>query len=124
MEAENAIRALSALANDHRLAAFRILVRAGPTGLSATQLATEAGIGATTLSFHMKELERAGLVLSWRDGRFIRSAIKVDAMRELIQFLIDDCCQGRPELCSSDLFTARVACCDPLPAKTRRRSTP
>lgn len=114
----DAVRALSALAHPHRLAVFRLLVRAGPTGVSAGVLATAAGIAASTLTFHLKELERAGLIETRRDGRFIRSALNVPVMRELIAFLTDDCCAGRPDLCGVSSETESGveedgACCSP-----------
>ena len=99
MKDTDAIRALAALANPHRLALFRALVRAGGNGMSAGELALAAGIPASTLTFHTKELERAGLTVTRREGRFIRSALDETAMRELISFLTQDCCAGRPDLC-------------------------
>lgn len=99
MDEEAAIKALSALASPPRLALFRALVRAGDEGLSARELALAAGIGPTNLTFHTKELERAGLIRSWRDGRRVISALNVGVMRELLMFLSEDCCGGRPELC-------------------------
>lgn len=94
-----AVRALAALANPHRLAVFRALVRAGDGGLSAGALAAVAQVPASTLTFHTKELERAGLILARREGRFIRSALNAATMRSLIAFLTEDCCAGRPDLC-------------------------
>jgi ArsR family transcriptional regulator len=118
MNDTDAIRALSALAHPHRLAVFRLLVRAGPTGVSAGALATSTGIAASTLTFHSKELERAGLIETRREGRFIRSALNVPVMRDLIAFLSEDCCAGRPDLCGVRSETASVqdeeaACCSP-----------
>jgi DNA-binding transcriptional ArsR family regulator len=111
MDPQQAVRALGALAQAHRLAIFRLLVRAGPSGLTAGELAAAAGIGATSLSFHMKELERAGLVRSWRQGRFVRSAAHLDGIRSLIAFVVEDCCEGRPELCGGGIAAAaRVSC--------------
>lgn len=103
MNSDEAIRALAALAQEHRLAIFRLLVKAGPDGLAAGEIGERIGIGPTGASFHLKELDRAGLVEARRQGRFIRYAFKVDTMRGLLAFLTRDCCQGRPELCG-DLF--------------------
>lgn len=111
MDETKAVRALAALAHSHRLAIFRALIQAGPSGLSAGEVARAVGIGATTLSFHMKELDRAGLVRTWRVGRFVRSSVEVEAVRRLFGFLIDDCCQGRPELCGGGLIASAAACC-------------
>ncbi|MDX2309289.1 MAG: helix-turn-helix domain-containing protein [Hyphomicrobium sp.] len=113
MEQAGAIRALGALANNHRLAIFRALVRAGEDGLSASELALAAGIGATNLTFHTKELERAGLIRTWREGRRIRSALEIETMRTLMSFLFDDCCGGRPELCGPRTVSAQACCPTP-----------
>ena len=120
MKDEDAVRALAALANTHRIALFRALVRAGPDGVSAGDLARGARIPPSTLTFHLKELERARLIQSWRDGRFIRSALSVPAMRDLIAFLTDDCCAGRPDLCgavtsmtSAATSDGNAGCCPP-----------
>ena len=67
--------------------------------MPAGEIAERLGIGATNLSFHLKELDRAGLLHSTREGRFIRYAIHVDGMRELLTYLTEQCCRGRPELC-------------------------
>lgn len=123
MNDTDAVRALAALASPHRLAVFRALVRAGDEGLSAGELAAVAGIAASALTFHSKELERAGLIETRREGRFMRSALNVPVMRGLISFLADDCCGGRPDLCGvpslpRDLTSAGEACCsDPLKTK-------
>lgn len=101
MEHTDAVRALSALAHEHRLAIFRRLVAEGPNGLAAGDIARSVGIGATSLSFHMKELDRAGLVHSWRDGRFVRYAVHIEGMRQLLSFLTEECCEGQPELCGA-----------------------
>ncbi|NJM34182.1 MAG: helix-turn-helix transcriptional regulator [Rhodomicrobium sp.] len=104
MDVNEAINALSALAQEHRLAIFRLLVKAGPDGLPAGEIGGRIGIGPTSASFHLKELDRAGLIDARREGRFIRYAFNAGAMRRLLTFLTEDCCQGRPELCG-DLFS-------------------
>ncbi len=124
MEDTEAVRALAALANPHRLAVFRALVRAGGAGLSAGELAAVAGIAASALTFHTKELERAGLIETRREGRFIRSALNVPVMRSLISFLADDCCAGRPDLCGvvAEAFpnpSEDMTCCA-QPTKTKK----
>ncbi len=103
-----AVQALSALANEHRLRIFRTLVAVGPTGLRAGELARRLGIGATSLSFHLKELDRAGLLIATRQGRNIVYAVQIDGVRELLTFLTEDCCQGRPELCGETFAAAHV----------------
>jgi len=101
MEHSDAVRALAALAHEHRLAIFRRLVAEGANGLAAGDIARSADIGATNVSFHMKELDRAGLVRSWREGRYIRYAVHVEGIRQLLSFLTEKCCEGHPELCGA-----------------------
>ena len=96
-----AVQALAALANEHRLRIFRTLVAVGPTGLRAGDLAQRLGIGATNLSFHLKELDRAGLLIASRQGRNIVYATRIEGVRELLTFLTEDCCLGRPDLCGA-----------------------
>jgi DNA-binding transcriptional ArsR family regulator len=106
MEHSDAVRALAALAHEHRLAIFRRLVAEGPNGLSAGAIAHSVDIGATSVSFHMKELDRAGLVCSWREGRYVRYAVHIEGMRQLLSFLTEKCCEGRPELCGAAVAAA------------------
>jgi DNA-binding transcriptional ArsR family regulator len=94
-----AVQALSALAQGTRLAVFRILVKAGSDGLSAGEIAREVGVIPNTLSSHMTILASASLVEARRSGRSIIYSANYVRMNGLIQFLIDDCCGGRPELC-------------------------
>lgn len=101
MDQVKAVAALSALAHDTRLSIYRLLVKAGPTGMNAGDIGRVVRVGATALSFHFKELLHAGLVHSWREGRYVRYAVEVDAMRGLLGFLTEDCCNGRPDICSS-----------------------
>lgn len=104
------VTALAALAHQHRLRIFRLLVKQGPAGMPAGQIAERVGISATNMSFHLKELDRAGLLRSTRQGRFIRYAIDVDGMRQLLTYLTEECCQGRPELCGSAFVAASKLC--------------
>lgn len=118
MDNENAIRALAALAQEHRLAIFRRLVASGEVGQTAGQLADAAGIAPQGLSFHVKELERAGLVTAEREGRYIRYRLATPRMRDLITFLLEDCCGGRPELCGG--LSVSSSTCRPAPVKGSR----
>ncbi|NIZ03907.1 ArsR/SmtB family transcription factor [Thalassospira lucentensis] len=99
METSNAISALGALAQEHRLAAFRLLVRAGKDGIAAGELARQTTVAHNTMSSHLAILSQAGLITATRQGRSIIYRMVPDVMRDLLGFLADDCCQGRPELC-------------------------
>ena len=101
---------LSALAHEQRLSIFRLLVRKGPTGLPAGSIAKAVGASPTAASFHLKELERAGLIRSTRQGRSIIYALHVDAIRQLLTYLTEDCCQGHPEMCAAPVNAARNLC--------------
>lgn len=121
MDEKQIVAALAALAQEHRLRIFRLLVAHGPSGMPAGEIADTIGIGATNMSFHLKELDRAGLLHATRQGRFIRYAIHVDGMRELLTYLTEQCCQGRPELCG-DVFRRTVNACEPARKKKRARA--
>ncbi len=110
MQEQDAVSALSALAHEHRLRIFRLLVIAGPSGVPAGNIAEEIGISPTSTSFHLKELDRSGLVTATRQGRFIRYAVHVEGMRQLLAYLTEDCCQGQPELCGSTVSGSRTVC--------------
>ncbi len=94
MEKQIAISALSALAQETRLDVFRLLVRAGPEGLPAGSVGGALGLPSATLSFHLKELKSAGLVRCERLGRSRIYSTDLDAVQELVQFLLQNCCQG------------------------------
>jgi len=94
MESIDAVRALAALAQPHRLAAFRQLVVAGHTGLTPGVLAERLTMPAPTLSFHLKELLHGGLVSQERDGRNLIYRARFDQMQALVGFLTDNCCGG------------------------------
>ena len=104
-----AVSALAALAHGDRLAAFRMLVRAGPDGMASGGIAEALSIPATRMSFHLTTLERAGLLRSWRDGRRILYAASYGHMRQLLAFLTEDCCSGNPEICG-DLAPIPASC--------------
>lgn len=94
MNTATAVAALAALAQETRLAVFRLLVEAGPAGLAAGEIGERLGIPANTLSFHLKTLQQAGLLGSRQEGRFIFYAARYAAMDDLIAYLTDNCCQG------------------------------
>ncbi len=109
MEINDAIEGFAALAQETRLAAFRLLVEAGPAGLPAGDVARALSVPHNTLSSHLAQLTRAGLVTARRDGRQMIFAADFDGMRGLIAFLIEDCCRGRPEACAPLLDAAMCA---------------
>ena len=112
MEPKTAIKRLSALAQESRLAVFRLLVKAGPDGVAAGDIARSLQITPNTLSAQLNVLGNAGLLRSRRDGRSIIYAADYQGMSELLVYVTEDCCQGRPEICTPLAGVAnRVACC-------------
>lgn len=95
MKITDATQALAALAQETRLAIFRLLVEAGPEGMNAGAIAEAVGIPAATLSFHVAQLARAGLVAARQESRFIYYSANFTAMDDLIAFLTDNCCGGK-----------------------------
>jgi DNA-binding transcriptional ArsR family regulator len=110
MDVNSAIDALSALAQPTRLAAFRLLIREGPAGLLAGEIASRLRVLQNTMSTNLAVLERAGLVRGQREGRAIRYRSDIPGMRGLLAYLMEDCCQGRPELCG-DLMSVKKRKC-------------
>lgn len=105
MQSENAVRALGALAQDHRLAAYRQLVQAGPEGIAAGTLAERLGLPASSMSFHLAQLGNAGLVTQQRRGRSIIYSADYAAMGRLMAYLTENCCGGAS--CAPDAQTER-----------------
>lgn len=120
MESKTAIDRLSALAQPARLDVFRLLVRAGPDGIAAGEIAAALGQAPNTLSSQLNVLSAAGLILGTREGRSIRYAVRPEALSELIVYLMEDCCGGRPEICAPVEAAARAACCPPAKPKARK----
>ena len=110
METEPAILALAALAQSTRLEAFRLLVRHEPGGLPAGEIANHLAIPANTLSSHLGVLTRAGLIRSERRSRSIIYRVDLDRLRDLVLFLLKDCCGGRADLCEP-LLAELAPCC-------------
>lgn len=94
MDSPAAVSALAALAQEHRLAIFRLLIQAGEEGLAAGAIAERLGIPASSLSFHLAQLNRAGLVGQERQGRSIRYRADYAAMNGLVSYLLENCCAG------------------------------
>ena len=111
MESEPAILALSALAQSTRLEAFRLLVRHEPNGLAAGEISDRLAVPPNTMSAHLGVLSRAGLVTSERRSRSIVYRADLDRVRDLVLFLLQDCCEGRADLCQP-LLAALAPCCD------------
>ncbi len=112
MEERQALSVFAALSQETRLRIVRLLVVAGEDGLPAGAIAEQMGTSASTMSFHLKELEQAGLVRSRRESRSIIYTAEYDALSGLIRFLMEDCCAGRPEVCEPALAAA-ANCCEP-----------
>ncbi len=96
MKSNLIVNALGALAQESRLAVFRLLVQAGPTGLSAGKISATTGIPPSSLSFHLKELSHADLVSSRNEGRFVIYSASFSRMNELLAYLTENCCGGNP----------------------------
>ncbi len=115
MEPHAAIKRLSALAQDARLAVFRLLVKGGREGIAAGEIARTLGITPNTLSAQLNVLSNAGLVTSRREGRSIIYAADYDGMSQLLLYLMEDCCHGRPEVCAPLAAVASRSACCPIP---------
>lgn len=113
MDTRSATEALAALAQESRLSAFRLLVKAGAAGLPAGDIAQALGIPHNTLSSHLAILTRAGLLRSRREGRSVIYAVDFAGTCTLLEFLIEDCCQGAAETCSLALNSVLPGCCVP-----------
>lgn len=120
MKTPEAVAVLAALAQETRLSVFRLLVEAGPQGLPAGQVADSLEVPPTTLSFHLKELNHAGLVHARQDGRFMIYSADFECMAALLSFLTRNCCKGMPSECLETVETALSGCCTPSSKRLRR----
>ena len=118
MESAKAVQKLSALAQDARLAVFRLLVKAGPDGMAAGDIARKLKTAPNTMSAQLLLLSNAGLIRARRDGRSIIYAADFEAMSDLLLFLTEDCCGGRAEICAP-LASVATGC---RPPKKRARA--
>jgi DNA-binding transcriptional ArsR family regulator len=116
MNEGQALAGFAALSQETRLRIVRRLVRAGPDGIAAGELAESLDVSPSNMSFHLKELERAGMIAARREARSIIYAAEYEVLRDLIQFLMKDCCGGHPEICAPVLADSCAA-----PSKTRKR---
>ncbi|HUJ47787.1 MAG TPA: helix-turn-helix domain-containing protein [Rhizomicrobium sp.] len=121
METTDAVKRLSALAQDARLEVFRLLVKAGPEGLAAGEIARSLETAANTMSAQLLILANAGLIRARREGRSIIYFVDFAAMSDLLIFLTEDCCGGRAEVCAP-LAAIATSCCKP--SKGLRREAP
>jgi DNA-binding transcriptional ArsR family regulator len=122
MSSPHALAALAALGQSTRFEIFRLLIRREPHGLPAGEIAQAVGTPHNTLSSHLGILARAGLVRGARDGRSIVYRADIEGMRRLIGFLVDDCCDGHPELCRlQDAVSDSRRNCGPAPRSGKRR---
>lgn len=119
MQMPQARSAFAALSQETRLRIVRMLVIAGPEGMAAGAIADEAGVSSSNMSFHLKELENAGLISSRREARSIIYAADYGSLSALIQFLMKDCCAGHPEICTPSLAQT---CCPPAPIRKRKKA--
>jgi DNA-binding transcriptional ArsR family regulator len=117
MDTTSALASLSALAHEGRLSIFRLLVKAGPGGMAAGEIARKLDTQPNTMSAQLLVLSNAGLINARRDGRSIIYAADFDRMSDLLQFLTKDCCGGRAEICAplTPIIKAATvsACCPP-----------
>ncbi|AVA21866.1 metalloregulator ArsR/SmtB family transcription factor [Rhizobium sp. CB3171] len=117
MDERQALASFGALSQETRLQIIRMLVVAGPDGMSAGTIAEKLEVSPSNISFHLKELDRAGLVNQQREARSIIYTANYDALSGLVRFLMEDCCGGNPEICAP---TAKVAaCCAPAEEKVQ-----
>ncbi len=108
MNAKQAIEALSSLAQEHRLAIFRLLVEAGQEGLAAGVIADKLSVVPSSLSFHLAHLTRAGLLTQERQSRTLIYRADYGTMNKLVAYLLENCCAG--DACAVDLINAQGAC--------------
>ena len=101
---------LSALAQDTRLAVFRALMKAGPDGMAAGEIATLLDVAPTTLSSHLGILNRSGLIDMRRNGRSLIYSANIENVRGMLQVLVSDCCNGHPDVCAELEATANLGC--------------
>ena len=107
------VKMLGALSQETRLGVFRLLVRSGPEGMAAGEIARAFKIRHNTLSTHLAILSNAGLLQSRRESRSIIYSVDFDGTRKLLSFLLQDCCQGQPDLCEPVVDSLLAGCCDP-----------
>ena len=121
MKKANVIAALGAIAQETRLEIFRMLVQKGPEGLPAGEIGARLGQPSPTMSFHLNQLRFAGLIKSRRESRSIIYSANFKAMTDLVGYLTENCCGGRPELCSPAAAPECESQCPPQPTTATTR---
>lgn len=112
MKTDQAVQSLGALAHEHRLAIYRLLVERGPEGLPAGAIGEGVGLAPSSLTFHLQNLQRAGLLVQRRESRNLIYSVDFDAMNALVGYLTDNCCVGSS--CATECKPAK-------PGKAQRR---
>jgi ArsR family transcriptional regulator, arsenate/arsenite/antimonite-responsive transcriptional repressor len=115
MKTPQVIEALGALAHEHRLGVYRLLVERGPRGLPAGAIGESVGLVPSSLTFHLQALQRAGLIVQRREGRQLIYSADFDAMNGLVSYLTENCCAGSGQTCTT-------ACKPSAAPKTAKRS--
>lgn len=115
MKERQVLMSFAALSQETRLHIVRMLVVAGPDGMAAGAVAEKAEVSPSNVSFHLKELERAGLINQKREARSMIYTANYDGLGALVRFLMEDCCAGHPEICAPAAEVA--ACCGPAMEK-------
>lgn len=115
METKNVLAALAAIAQESRLAVFRLLVQVGPDGMAASKIAEQLDIAPSSLSFHLKEMSHADLVVSRQEGRFVIYSANFHTMNGLVSFLTENCCAGQS---CSPVAVCAPGTCDPAGTAT------
>ena len=110
MDKNHALAAFAALSQPTRLDVFRLLIKAGTTGMLAGDISDTLNVRQNTMSSNLSVLTHAGLIRNEREGRSIRYFAELDGMRGLLAFLMEDCCGGRPELCQPFINDLACAC--------------
>jgi len=127
MEIEHATAILSALAQPTRLTIFRLLIKAGAAGVPVGEIAKMVEAPQNTVSTHLATLSHAGLVVGMRQGRIVRYRVNLDATRELLEYLMKDCCAGNPQICLPlirDMDIEAISCQASPPPKNPTRNAP
>jgi ArsR family transcriptional regulator len=123
MNSRTAIASLAALAQESRLSIYRLLVEAGPTGLSVSEIGASLRVSPATLSFHLKELTHAGLIAARQDGRYIYYSASYARMNALLGYLTDNCCARDGVDCAPGCGPQAKSSCEPAQSRRTRRGT-